>query len=694
MYTSGSTGRPKAVAVPHRAVLRLIRHADYVTITPADVMAQASVVSFDAATFEIWGALLNGARLVVLPRDIVLTPAELAAALARHGVTLLFLTTALFNQVSREVPTAFRSLRTLLVGGEVAEPRCFAAVLQAGPPRRLVNVYGPTETTTFASWYPVERVPDGTTSIPIGRPITNTQLYVLERRGNPAPIGVPGELFIGGPGVARGYQGRPDLTAERFLPNPFSAEPGARLYKTGDLVRYLPHGAIEFLGRSDHQVKIRGHRIEPGEVEAALRQHPAVREALVLAREDEWGDRRLVAYVSPAAPEVTPGGLRAFLRERLPAYMIPARFALLERLPLTMNGKVDRGKLPEPGAALGEERANFTTPQDPLEDLLAQIWEDTLAVRPIGVHDEFFDLGGHSLLAVRLIDAIERALGQRIPVTTLFEHRTVRQLAQALVRQRGKRSESRMTAIHPGGSRARFFFLHGDFNGGGFYCHRLAQVLGREQPFIALHPHGLDGGPVPPSIEAMATDQIDTVRSLQPRGPYLLGGHCNGSLVAFEMARRLRAQGERVDLLFLVDLPIANIGARARLLAALKGRARRIRNALRGALGAGNATLLPDGVPRSRERLYADYLQAIGSYIPRRYAGAVTLVVAKDAGKDAAQQGRSDLMWRTVAPNVRIHVTPGDHLTCITRHAAALGEFLAACLADVQPKVRHPGAAE
>jgi thioesterase domain-containing protein len=291
---------------------------------------------------------------------------------------------------------------------------------------------------------------------------------------------------------------------------------------------------------------------------------------------------------------------------------------------------------------------------------------------------------------VRLIEAIGRALGQTIPVTTLFEHRTVRQLAQALVRQREQRSESRMTAIHPGGSRAPFFFLHGDFNGGGFYCHRLAQALGQEQPFVALHPHGLDGGAVPPSIDAMAADQIAIVRSVQPRGPYLIGGHCNGGLVAFEMARRLRGRGERVDLLFLVGLPIANIGARARLLAAFKGRARRIRNGLRGALGAGNARRLPDGVPRSREGLYADYLQAMGSYIPRRYAGALTLVVAEDA----ARQRGPDLVWRTVAPDVRIHVTPGDHLTCITRHAAALGEFLAACLADVQPRASHPEAAE
>ena len=289
IYTSGSTGEPKGVAVPHRAIVRLTMNTDYVRLDASSIVAQASTSSFDAATFEIWSPLLNGGRLVIVPKEVLLAPVEFDALAARRGINVLFLTTALFNEYAREMPSFFQRLRVVLFGGEAADPRSAAEVLRRSPPERLLHVYGPTEATTFATWHLVERVPEGARTIPIGRPIANTTVYILDRCMNPAPIGVTGEIYIGGPGVARGYLNRPELSAERFVPDPFSAEPAARLYKTGDLARYLATGEIEFVGRMDGQVKIRGFRIELGEIEAALCRHPAVKEAVVAVREEAAG---------------------------------------------------------------------------------------------------------------------------------------------------------------------------------------------------------------------------------------------------------------------------------------------------------------------------------------------------------------------------------------------------------------------
>jgi amino acid adenylation domain-containing protein len=448
MYTSGSTGRPKGVAVAHRAVTRLVLNTDYVTISPADVLAQASNASFDAATFEIWGALLNGARLVVIPRDVLLAPAAFSAELHRQGVTILFLTTALFSQIARELPAAFRGLHTLLFGGEIADPRRVEAVLAHGAPARLLHVYGPTETTTFACWFPVQTMPPGATSIPIGRPIANTQVYVLDRRLNPVPIGAAGELHIGGPGVARGYLGRPELTAERFVPHPFSHELGARLYRTGDLARYLPDGNIEFLGRTDRQVKIRGFRVECEEVEAVLAGHPAVQEAVVSVREDRPGDKRLVAYVVPArggAP--TASALGSFLKEQLPEYMLPSAFVLLDELPHTPSGKLDRQALPAPNQARPAQEETYIAPRTPVEEVLVKMYAEVLALGHVGVNANFFsDLGGHSLLATQLVSRIRDNFQIELPLRAVFDKPTVSELAEELLAEPSQRSRVEKTA--------------------------------------------------------------------------------------------------------------------------------------------------------------------------------------------------------------------------------------------------------
>ena len=358
IYTSGSTGVPKGVAVPHRAVNRLVLESNYIQLDPSDKVAQASNVAFDAATFEIWGALLNGARLVGIGGDVTLSPQQFAMCLHQQGITTLFLTTALFNQVARDEPTAFQSLRHLLFGGEAVDPQWVRQVLQHGPPQRLLHVYGPTENTTFSTWYLVREVPEGATRVPIGGPISATQVYVLDRHLQPAPVGVTGELHLGGEGLARGYLHRPELTAEKFVPDPFCQGGGGRLYKTGDLVRYLPDGNIEFLDRLDDQIKIRGFRVELGEIEAVLSQHSAIREAVLMVRGDESHRRQLVAYVvAKGDRSLDPGELREFLRAKLPHYMIPAHFLQLERLPLTPNGKIDKSAFPSRRRCSRRQRA-------------------------------------------------------------------------------------------------------------------------------------------------------------------------------------------------------------------------------------------------------------------------------------------------------------------------------------------------
>ncbi|HVR09421.1 MAG TPA: amino acid adenylation domain-containing protein, partial [Thermoanaerobaculia bacterium] len=440
MFTSGSTGRPKGIAVPQRAVSRLVRGSNYLQIAPGERIAQLSNPSFDAATFELWGALLNGACLVFIPRDVSLAPRELAAHLAACRVDALFLTTALFNQVARERPDAFRTLRCVLFGGEAVDPTAVREVLAAGPPQRLLHVYGPTESTTFATYQPVAAVPPDALTVPIGRPLANTRLYVTGRDLMPLPVGVPGELLIGGDGLARGYLAHPALTAERFVPDPFGP-PGARLYRTGDRVRTTPSGALEFLGRFDHQVKLRGFRIELGEVEAALAAHPTVREAAVLLREDRPADRRLVAYVvargprpsdpdgiAPPPAEISTSELRAFLAARLPAFMVPAAFVPLPRLPLTPNGKVDRAALPLPETRTALAAA--AAPRNPIEELLAGLFRDLLEIDRVGIHDSFFELGGHSLLATQLISRLRSTVEVELPLAAAFAAPTVAALAE------------------------------------------------------------------------------------------------------------------------------------------------------------------------------------------------------------------------------------------------------------------------
>ncbi|WP_338893382.1 amino acid adenylation domain-containing protein [Mycetohabitans endofungorum] len=553
IYTSGSTGTPKGVMVPHHAIARLVINNGYVDISAGDRVAFAANPAFDASTFEVWAPLLNGATVVVIDHDTVLMPAAFAHTLREQRISILWLTVGLFNQMVTQVDTAFSQLKALIVGGDVLDARWVAQVMRESPPEQLINGYGPTESTTFATTYKITSVPETNASIPIGRPIANTRVYLLDAHGQPVPLGAVGELYIGGAGVARGYLNRPELTAERFVPDPFSDEAGARLYKTGDLARYRPDGNLEFVGRNDEQVKIRGFRIEPGEIAACLTAHPQVRDTVVVTT-GEGQDKRLVAYVVAEPNEALVGTLRAHVSAALPEYMVPSAFVRLDAWPLTPNGKLDRRALPAPDDEALAYQA-YEAPQGELEATLAAIWAELLSVERVGRHDSFFALGGHSLLAMRLISRVRTALGVDLAIRTLFEAPTLAGLARHLVQHDGMQGDSFsvLLPLKPTGSRPALFCIHPGLGLSWSYM-GLSSYLHPDQPLYGLQARGFDGtSPLASTLDEMVSDYLEQMRRVQPKGPYCLLGWSLGGNVAHSMAVRLEHQGGKVALLALLD---------------------------------------------------------------------------------------------------------------------------------------------
>jgi amino acid adenylation domain-containing protein len=442
VYTSGSTGKPKGVAATHRGVLRVVVDPGYATLGADDTILQLAPVPFDASTFEIWGALLNGGRLAVYPPGPV-SLRELAAALRFHRVTTLFLTTGLFHQMIDEEPAGLAGLRQLITGGDVISVARVRRALELLPGCQLIHAYGPTETTTFATCHPVAAADVERPTLTLGRPIPRTTVWLLDERGEPAPPGVPGELLIGGDGLARGYWRHPVLTANRFVPHPFAARPGERLYRTGDLARWLPDGTVDFLGRIDRQVKIRGFRVEPAEIEATLERHPGIAAAVVQPRDDGRGNKRLVAWLVPSgeeAPELSDADLLAWCRERLPAFMVPGAFVVLDALPLDPNGKVDRKALPEPDRGSRAFHGGVA-PRTPVEQKVAAVWSEVLGVEQVGAEDDFFELGGHSLLATQIVSRLSRELGVDLGLRAFFDEPTVAGVALAITREQVQRED-------------------------------------------------------------------------------------------------------------------------------------------------------------------------------------------------------------------------------------------------------------
>ena len=551
IYTSGSTGRPKGVQIPHRALVNFLwTMRETPGLGERDVLLAVTTLSFDIAGLELYLPLIVGARVVLASRETASDPRALAGLIERSGTTVLQATPTTWRMLIDAEWPGRHGLKALC-GGE-ALPGALADQL-VGLGLELWNMYGPTETTI---WSTCARLDTKGEPLTIGRPIANTTLYVLDAHLQPVPIGVPGELWIGGEGLARGYRGRPDLTEERFVAHPFDPSPGARIYRTGDLVRYRRDGRVEYLGRIDHQVKVRGFRIELGEIETVLTQHPGVAAAVVVAREGPGGEPELAGYVIARGGPVGAHELRRFLAETLPAYMVPSTVTTLETFPLTPNGKIDRKALPEPTRERSDA-SELVAPRTPLEQRLVTIWQRELDIKVIGVTDNFFDLGVTSIVAARLFAAIEHEIGDSLPLGAIFRAPTIERLARLI--EGGAEAAARWTSlvpIQPDGTQVPIFCVHG---GGGTVLHiePLARRLGPDQPLYGLQSRGLYGGASPLStIEEMAAHYLSEMRQVQPPGePWYLTGYCFGSIIAFEMARSLTEAGEQVNLLAVFNGP-------------------------------------------------------------------------------------------------------------------------------------------
>jgi amino acid adenylation domain-containing protein len=559
IYTSGSTGQPKGVMITHSGLTNYLYWCIHAyTVAQGHGSLLHSSLASDLTVTSLFAPLLVGQRLVLLPeaQDF----AALGNALrSMQDLSFVKLTpahlTLLAEQLAEE--DISRCTRAFIIGGEALQQEHLAFWRARAPRTRLINEYGPTETVVGCCIYELAPgdVCADTGPVPIGRPIANTELYVLDAALQPVPDGVQGELYIAGVGVARGYQQRPDLTAERFLPNPFSLQAGARFYRTGDIVRYLPDGTIEFIGRNDSQVKLRGYRIELGEIEAVLRRHPAIQEAIVQIHRDGQ-DPALVAYLlGQRGVSLVIAEIQDFLKQLLPDYMHPTSIVQLETLPLMANGKVDRSRLQASELMRHKAPKEQKQPRDPLELQLVQLWERLLNVHPIGITDDFFELGGHSFLAVRLIQHIKKQFGYTVPLMDLFEQATIEHLARHLRQPFLTNHHTHLVTFRTVPSRRPLFFIHPI--GGSTLCYlELAHEL-EGQSFYGIQAAGFYGECEPVrTIEEMAANYLQIVKAVQPTGPYLLGGWSMGGIIAFEMAQQLRRQQEEVALLTLLDCQI------------------------------------------------------------------------------------------------------------------------------------------
>jgi amino acid adenylation domain-containing protein len=723
LYTSGSTGQPKGVMVERGT---LSAHCRVVTdeyqLGPQDRVLQFTPYSADPSLEQILPTLAVGAQLIKRGTEIW-SPQRLLAEMKRHQVTVMNLVPTYWQQAVREwardpEELTGTALRLVILGGERLGLATVQQWRELGVPGvRLLNAYGPTEATITAT---LGEAGNGQAPVTIGRPLAGRSVYILDSAGRPVPAGVVGELYIGGPLLARGYLNRPDLTDERFIPDPFGSRPGGRLYRTGDLARYLADGRIDYGGRADMQVKIRGYRIELGEIETVLAGHPAVDEAVVVARGEDDG-KELVAYVVARGVEPLAQELWRYLGEKLPQYMQPAVIQEVADLPRLATGKPDRRRLPEVDMAARSSPVGYVAPRLLIHQQLVEMWEQLLQPRPIGIRDNFFHSGGNSLLAAKLVVRIERAYGKRLPLSTLFAGPTVEQLAGALQgtpEGTGARAHAGVLPVEAGGSRRPFFFLHGDWSGGAFYCFALARALGADQPFYVLEPYSFSAGEGALPFETIAAAHIEAMQAVQQRGPYRLGGRCNGALLAYEMARQLEANGDQVEFLALVN-PAAPFQSSLSRTACelLSGAARadserradlylRVRHAQRHMY----RMLRPHGQRLSdfqkllvieprlkamfppREALYEDYVGVFNwsaaGYHTGSYGGKVTYYWARE--EPAIARRWRPIMRRQRPADVAEHVVAGNHTTCLTEHIQGTTRILAASLHQMEQTADAP----
>jgi amino acid adenylation domain-containing protein len=696
IFTSGSTGKPRGVLLNHYG---LVNHncaaVKLFGLTASDRMAQFASISFDIAIEEIFPTWISGGAVVVREEESSLAIADFLRWVSQRRLTVLDLPTAYWHELVAELsqvaasdPTGALpdSLRMVIVGGEKASLTALAAWHKlAGSRVRWVNTYGPTETSVIVTAFEPSNQEEVPATLPIGRPIANTKIHILDEQLQPLPVGIAGDLYISGAGLARGYLNRPEITAEKFIKDPFSSDPAARMYQTGDRARYLANGEIEFVGRADDQVKIRGYRVELKEIESVLGSHPGTREVAVIARQEK-GEKTLLAYVVPARAQTPTGSeLKTYLKGKLPHYMVPSAFVLLETMPKTPNGKVDRRNLPAPRPADFTEPNEYVAPNDELEGELAKIWAAVLTKEKVGTRDNFFDLGGHSLLAARLMHRIEQAFGQRLPLAALLQAPTIEQLA-AQLRQPGEPpSWSSLVAIQPEGSRPPFFCVHGV--GGNVVGFRdLARHTGNDQPFYALQPQGLDGKlPCLTSVHEMAQRYIREVRRVQPEGPYRIGGYSFGGLVAYEMAQQLRAQDEEVSLLALFDTYPGKIESRASALRNLRKLS--FQDAAMFLIKKGSFVMMTlrkrlelQMLPKPLRAVRQACVKAAAAYDVQPYDGVITLFRVKEKSLGSLDDPYA-IWWRIAAGGVNLREIGGGHLSLLKEpQVRFLGEELAHAL--------------
>jgi amino acid adenylation domain-containing protein len=700
IYTSGSTGQPKGVMINHAGICnQLFWRQTTFPLTPVDRILQNISFSFDPSVWQIFWTLSFGAQLVLPRPDGHQDSAYLVELIAQKQITVIAQVPSMLRVLLKEKGVEqCHSLKHVFCGGEPL-PYELQEQFYARLPANAVlhNIYGPTEASIDATIWTCK---PGTSHrvVPIGKPIANTQIYILDPNLQPVPVGEPGELHIGGTGLARGYFKRPELTAKKFIANPLTpsnikseAADATRLYKTGDLARYLPGGDIEFLGRIDYQVKIRGFRIELEEIEAVLNQHPSVQQSVVVACEDNSGDQRLVAYLVPDREQVyLISELRRFLQEKLPEYMVPSGFVLLERLPLNYNGKVDRHALPAPDLNRPTLAEPFVAPQTAVERELCCLWKEVLGIESIGIQDNFFELGGNSLLAARLLTQIEAVFHKKLSFNMFLQIPTIAQQADAISEKGNITAWKSIVPIQPKGSQAPLFCVHA-VDGYVLYYYKLAHYLGNDQPLYGLQAQGLDDQHMPhESIEEMATAYIEELRSLQPSGPYFLTGYSFGGLVAYEMARQLHAQGQAIAMLVLLDTYNAPgewftwLSLRDRLSHKILERLfRRIRRLYRKAVDP------QDKFVDRAQLVQTKCKAAIKKYYPQPYSNQMILIRTTIPPDKSDLQPISigrDLGWQQlVQGGLEIQEVDCQHHTLLLEpHVEVLAQKLKACLSAAQ----------
>ena len=730
IYTSGSTGRPKGAINSHRGIVNrlLWMQAEY-QLGPADVVLQKTPFSFDVSVWEFFWPLLSGAKLVMARPGGHRDTTYLVDVVTSRGVTVCHFVPSMLRAFLSDAATArCTTVRDVIASGEALPPDLVSAFYAALPGARLHNLYGPTECAVDVSYWPCPPSTIAPAVVPIGRPVANTQLYILDAHGAPSPIGVPGELYLAGVQVGIGYHNRPELTGEKFVPNSFALTPGARMYRTGDRARWRTDGTVEYLGRLDFQVKVRGFRIELGEIESVLLALPGVAEAVVIVREETRGDQRIVAYVVAQGDALlTIPTLRDGMRERLPEMMIPSAIEFLERLPLTSSGKIDRRALPVPHG--GVSGPPYQSPRTTIEHEIVQIWEKLLSPgRPIGALDDFFEIGGHSLLAMQMLAELERVRGQRVPLAWLFESSTVESLAEKLGAKLLDAKEPPLVVLQEQGRDRPIVFVHGDWTGGGWYARRLAPLVAPESPFFVLPTIGADGEILPWTIEAMAARHLEELRKVQPHGPYRLVGFCVGGVIAFEMGRQLLAAGDVIERLIVIDSdpvnarlqsarrilsllppgePNARLSRSASVMSRLRWVDRRVRyvrampladrvrwvgdkvtrrlprllrRATPAAQSAGTTATL-DAMDGDEAIVLRMQVRATSAYIPSPFKGVVDFIWARGA-PDKSPRPNPFERWQLIATRVRLHALPSGHIGLITNNLPLLAAALRAALTE------------